>query len=365
MRITLLALFLACHFGTEAQAAGRETSANLNPRFENIWGQPSDWARRGFLKTQVLVKQGDLGFNLESFIEHDLAQTTLEPNGAPDARKSRSVAALQEAYVDAQWGPIFFRAGRQPVRWSQSWTLPSLDVFTGRRWNRLFVDPVSEQLTHPDGVLVSYGGSIIEADLFEVIQTAENNYPSPLGNVDRALRDQTGLRLKTRVGGFDLSVVAHRRPEDGLLGGSVSYALDCCVLKTEVGARGTSSNFALIGIDYFGDFLGIDTTLGPQITAYHDTLITKDDVEAVMYLPLRLSRGKNAIEFQYYKVDRVRDMFSSLLVSRELSDYKNTSVKLSVFNQNYLGQTGRLFSIYENLTGTSVTGLRLDLNKSL
>lgn len=45
------------------------------------------------------------------------------------------------------------RIGRQPIRWSQSWTLPSLDIFSGRRSNRLFLDPLIDQFTTHSGFL--------------------------------------------------------------------------------------------------------------------------------------------------------------------------------------------------------------------
>lgn len=354
-----------------------ENSANLNPRVESVFADVPDWARRAFLKTNLLARNGDYSFNFEGFGEYDIAQVSLEPLGEPDFRKSRSTAALQELYFDGRVGSFFFRLGRQPVRWSQSWTIPSLDVFTGRRWNRLFVDPLPEQLTHPDGILVSYAGSILEADLFHVVQRAENTFPQPLPDSPRIIRDQTGVRLKTRAGGFDFALVGFRSPEDELLGGSVSYAFETIVVKTEVGTRryvnalgptlhpGEDANFGLVGFDYFGTLGDLEINFSPQATWYKEPLITGTKVESIYYVPLRLAYKKTSIEAQYYGSGETRDAFGSAMLTRELADYKGASLKASLFHQSYAGAPGRLFSLYEALTGSSLAGFRLDLNYTL
>ncbi|MEK7355967.1 MAG: hypothetical protein AAB250_05930, partial [Bdellovibrionota bacterium] len=301
----------------------------------------------------------------EGFVEHDIAQTSLEPAGEPDFRKSRSTAALQELYFDGKLGSFFFRLGRQPVRWSQSWTIPSLDVFTGRRWNRLFVDPVPEQLTHPDGVLVSYAGAVFEADLFHAVQPAENTFPQPLPDSPRLIRDQSGARIKLRLGGFDFALVGWRKPEDSLVGGSVSYAFESFVVKAEGGSRPDDAGFGIIGVDYFGNLGDLEITFGPQYTWYKEPLMTGKNVEGIYYLPLRLAYKKTSIETQYYGSAETRDAFGSAMITHEISDYKGASLKASLFHQSYAGEPGRLFSLYESLTGSSLAGLRLDLNYTL
>ncbi len=362
---------------TSEALAKWENSANLNPRIESVYADVPDWARRAFLKTTLLARNGDFSFNFEGFGEYDIAQTALEPLGEPDLRKSRSTAELQELYVDGRLGSFFFRVGRQPVRWSQSWTIPSLDVFTGRRWNRLFVDPVPEQLTHPDGVLVSYAGTAFEADLFHVIQRAENTFPVPLPDSPRLIRDQTGARVKVRLGGFDFAFVGFRSPDDDLVGGSVSYAFESFVVKAEGGSRryvpasnpasavGDEAGFGLFGFDYFGNLGDLEINFSPQATWYKEPLVTGKNIESIYYVPLRLTYKKTAFEAQYYRTGETRDSFGSLMLTRELTDYKGASLKASVFHQSYAGERGRLFSLYESLTGSSLAGARLDMNYTL
>lgn len=366
MRALALVTTFALSALTSVSAQAKwETSINLNPRFESIAADVPDWARRGFFKSTLLTRKGDFSFNFEGFLEYDIAQTALEPFGKPDLRKARSTGAVQELYADARFGSFFFRAGRQPVRWSQSWTIPSLDVFTGRRWNRLFVDPVPEQLTHPDGVLVSYAGAI-EVDVFHAIQRAENDFPEPLPNVPRAIRDQTGARVKVRLGGFDFALVGFRSPEEDLYGGSVSYAFESFVIKAEGGVgRYDTSGFGLAGVDYFGNLGDLQINFSPQATYYKDPLLTGPNGDTIYYVPLQLTYGKTSFETQYYASVEARDVFGSVMLTREISDYKGASLKASVFHQSYAGRPGRLFSLYETLTGSSLAGLRIDLNYTL
>lgn len=374
--LSRIAMFVAGLATPLAASARWESSLNLNPRLDATFAHPqgdapngtkarSDWAQRLFLKTQAMVKNDWFSFNTEAFFERDLAQADLEPLGSPDLRKSRAYAALQEAYVDARWSSVFLRVGRQPVRWSQSWTLPSLDRFTGRRWNRLFVDPVPEQLTHPDGVLLSYASSEIEAEIFQVVQTAENMFPQPIANTDRMTESQTGVRVKARLKGVDVQLVLHNRPDETFVGNALSYAFDCCVLRAEAGMSHDERGFVIAGFDYFGTFaesIGGEINFGPQLTWYQDPLVTGKDVEAVAYVPIRLAWGKNAIELQGYRNLKVDEDYAALLLSRELGEVAKTSFKASLYAQNYDGPVGRLFGMYRELTDGPLYGVRLDLN---
>jgi hypothetical protein len=347
-----------------APAYGVDSSFTLNPRFEGVGADGRDFSDRTFLKTQSLIKNGSFGFNTEAYFEYDFANLDVEPRGTPDLRKSRSTAALQEAYLDYQMGPVFFRAGRQPVRWSQSWTVPSLDIFTGRRWNRLFLDPVPEQLTHPDGVLISYAVADIEAEVFQLIQTAENIFPQPFPNIDRRLDPQTGVRIKARLNGLDLQLVSRFSADDNLFGASANYALNCCVLKAEAGQSGEQRGFTILGLDVFESFWGGDLTFGPQVTWYQDPLLTHLKVESIVYAPMRYAYGRTSVELQYYDHLQKRERFTAALVAHELGEIWKTAFKLTGYAQRYEGEQGRLFGIYEYLTDSNIYGVRLDLTTS-
>lgn len=349
--------------GPRPSAAQTSTSFSLNPRFEVVGADGDLFAQRTFLKTQGLVKNGNFGFSFEAFFERDFAPGN-EFYDPALLRKSVSTAALQEAYVDYQLGPVFLRAGRQPVRWSQSWALPSLDIFTGRRWNRLFLDPVPEQLTHPDGILLTYAVADIEAEVFQVIQTAEQIFPEPLSNLDRKQEPQTGLRVKTRMHGLDLQLISRFRDADTLVGASASFAFDCCVIKLEAGQSADRQGFVVSGIDVFQSIWGGELTFAPQVTWFQDPILTNLEVETIGYVPLRYAIGSWSMELQYLGHLQKRESFASAVVSRDLGEIWRTAFKLTGYAQTYQGETGRLFGVYEALTGGNVYGARLDLNSS-
>lgn len=335
-----------------------EATLNLNPRLEILQSREKDLARRTFLRTQGYLKKDGFTFNAEAFFEHDFARQDLEPSGPPDLRRSRDCAILQEAYGEYQKGAVSLRVGRQPVRWSQSWSIPSLDLFTARRYNRLFYDPVPEQLVHPDGALLSYAGSTIEADLFQVIRPAVDVFPEPLPVKDREFKSQTGFRVKVRLKGLDVALMGRTGSDETLLGGAANYAFDTFVLKAEAGQSRDTQGFMILGSDVFvGNF-----TLTPQFTWYSDPALTQDKVETIAYLPLRYVSGKHSIDLQYYRQLEHQDEFASALYAYDLSDL----IKVSGFVQYYDGEQGRLFGLFKSLTGPGpVYGLRFEMNAAL
>jgi hypothetical protein len=343
----------------DAAAKAVDISLSLNPRFDGFAGSGRELGRRSFIKAQGLLQKGPFTLSAEGFAEHDFADT--QPLGAPELRRSRDTGYLQEAYIDWNLGSVFVRAGRQPVRWSQSWTVPSLDVFTGRRWNRLFVDPLSEQLVHPDGVLFSYASAAIEAELFQVVRPAENIMPQPYPLADRKQESQTGFRVKTSVRGFDLALITYHKPDETMIGGSANYAFDRCVIKTEMGQGRDKRRFVMAGADFF---LG-DLTLSPQLTWFQDPVLTNNQVEQLAYAPLKYTYERWSFELQYYRNLQSRDEFSGLLIAREFGQWLETDFKISTFAQSYAGEPGRLFGTFQKLTGGTVYGARLDLNYSL
>jgi hypothetical protein len=340
-----------------------ELSAVINPRLTALQANEGEFSRATFLKSSLTAKKGGFGFFAEGFVEHDFAEWDKQPAvlALPELRKSRDTGYLQEAYLEYQYSRVSVRAGRQSVRWSQSWTLPSLDVFTARRWNRLFLDPLPEQLVHSDGVLLSYAASDIEADIFQVVQPAENYFPEPLPNETRKPEAQTGARVKARVKGFDVMLMGRIKPNEVLGGAALSYALDCCVLKVEGGKVEASKGFFIAGVDVFlGDF-----SFQPQATWFQDPVVTNKEIETIVYAPLRYTWGRTTFEAQYFRYIEREDQFASALISRDLGEWAKSSFKISAFIQNYEGRDDRLFGIYRLQTSGTVGGISLDVLTSL
>ncbi len=336
-----------------ANAWAWNTDLNLNPRAEWIGSKRADQATRGLLIGRADLSDGALSLAVEGFVEAEA-----ETDRARE-RRSERVAELQEAYVDYRMDAFFIRVGRQPVRWSQSWTLPSLDLFTERRWNRLFFDPIPEQLVHPDGILVTWAGAGASVDAFANLSPAVPRYPRPLPEGPaRELDPEGGFRLQYKLGGLDTSWVYKRADEISTFGTSLSFATDLAVWKLEAGLTGAKDGFAAIGVDFFFG----DLSILPQVTRFLDEVVTNDRNEHIGYLPIRYVAGRNSFDFQVYRNFDAFDTFGQVMYSRDITDV----FKLSLFAQKYEGRPGRLFGLYQALTeGGTVAGVRLELNQAL
>lgn len=330
-----------------------ESSLSLNPRAEMIGSKSVNQATRGILVGRAGLSEGAFGLTVEGFIEAEL-----ETERARE-RRSQNVAELQEAYVDYRFGAFFIRVGRQPVRWSQSWTLPSLDLFTERRWNRLFFDPVPEQLVHPDGVLLTWAGAESTVDLFANLLPATPEYPQPIAQgPPREFDPEAGFRIQNKWGGIDSSLVYRWADEINTVGIALSYATDCCVWKAEAGLTDNQNRFMTAGLDVFIGDLGFL----PQVTRFLDEVTTQDRFEHTAYLPIRYAAGKSAFEFQVYRNFDAYDTFGQVMYSYDITD----TTKFSLFVQRYEGRPNRLFGLYQMMTeGGTVAGMRLEFNQAL
>ncbi len=300
----------------------------------------------------------------EGFVSYDIAEEDRRPIGNPDLRKSRNESDLNELWFDATFESIGIRVGRQPIRWSQSWTLPSLDIFTGRRSNRLFLDPLIDQLTHPDAVRLTKSIQLaertIEVEAVRIIQSAPNRYAEPIGNQDRIDNDVFGAKASTRFGSLDIGFVfsstdkgAAKGSTAGLFG---SYAFEKVVAKFEAGEATRNARFAMLGFDWFLDSLMI----GPQVTVFTDPLLSNRDGIALAYLPVLYSENRWTFEFDWLQSfgapDAARNRFSSLRIGREVAE----ALILSFAVQDYRGDALGLLGQGERLTGGTIYGMRLE-----
>ncbi|MCM2281510.1 MAG: hypothetical protein NDI61_06655 [Bdellovibrionaceae bacterium] len=346
-----IALLLMAFCGSQAFAW--DASLELNPRAEIIGSKSKNQATRGLLIGRSSIEHGRFRLAAEGFAEAELETTRARE------RRSQNAGALQEAYIDWNLGSFFLRIGRQPVRWSQSWTLPSLDLFTGRRWNRLFFDPAPEQLVHSDGILATITGADTTLDIFTNLWPAPSQLPEPFPDADKREYDpEAGLRFQRKFGAVDSSFVYRWADELSTFGLAINYATDCCVWKTEGGVTEDQNGFAMLGVDFFmGDF-----SILPQVTRFLDEIATSDRSEHIGYLPIRQVFGRNALDFQLYRNFDAFDTFANLMYSYDITDH----FKVGFFAQKYEGRAGRLFGVYQMLTESGgVAGLRLEINHAL
>ncbi|HRK08232.1 MAG TPA: hypothetical protein PLZ57_10720 [Pseudobdellovibrionaceae bacterium] len=325
---------------------------------------PDAYAQRFFLKgawdTSGAIGPHPLRLRIEGFTERE---TT-------GRRETHDESDLQEAWFDTGFKNLSLRLGRQPIRWSQSWTLPSVDYFTGRRLHRLFIDPLPEQLTHPDAIRILYATSESEFELVRILRSSPTRQPAPLGRVDRRDDQQWGLRANAKFGAVNLSAMARtlevatttnsdaRRNDAGL---QASWSWDDFVLKSEMGAgqieSTDQSQFFIFGVDYFKG----DWSFTPQITLWKDRSLTQNRDEQQIYFPIRWMKDKWSAEAEALHTIGKRDHYINLALTREFT----SGLTLTALFQDYLGDPTRLLGIYERQTRGQLFGLRLNYQGGL
>lgn len=338
-----------------------EARADLTvaPRYEYIQGTEEELANRFIVKTKLNSNVGPFALFVEGFSEFE---------GNEDQtfiRRSPSKGYLQEAYVEFKLESFFVRVGRQALRWSESWTVPSLDVWTGRRWNRLFFDPLSEQLTHPTGAFFSYAKDDYSLDLVGIGELAETTYPVPFPEVKNDKNASFGGRMKWMMGGFGLGVMAAQSQKKNYYGFSGNYAFDEAVPKFEMGSSHDSAatpgvspdqSFATLGCDVFlGDWI-----LLPQMSLYELNGLGGKETQTTFYLSLQWNPHRHDIQVQAFQNIKSEDSFIGASYGYNLTDYFTASG----FIQNYQGKQG-LYEVYHDITGGLVFGVRFEVTGNL
>jgi len=378
MRVLQILFLLAMSTTFTSKTFAAELHLEFVPRFDG-WqsgnGLQQEFKRELYLRSAVdVMAQSGLTayrFRLEGFATRDLAEENLRPFGAPDIRKSRDEADLNEAWADLTYDSLGLRIGRQPIRWSQSWTLPSLDIFSGRRFNRLFLDPLLDQLTHPDALRITKSGKIFEhavdLDVVRVYKSAPIRFAQPVANRDREDLHETALRASAKIGLLDLAVIGSHRlspllGKDEIINGlQGSYAFEDFVLKTELGNSDRDALFLTLGTDWFLD----EWFLGPQLTVFRDPLLLAATGEAILYFPLRYTNEKWTYELDILKgfgsPGSKDDLYSSVRVAYEFT----SGCSASIGAQTYRGEAGRLLGQAQRLTEEKTIGFRLEYTGGL
>ncbi len=343
---------------------GARADFSLAPRYEYISGN-TELANRLILKSKFNANAGPFGIYLEGFGDFD---------GATEAaaiRRSSNQGYLQEGYVEFKLDSIYIRVGRQAMRWSESWSIPSLDVWTGRRLNRLFFDPLSEQLTHSFGMSFSYASQSFGLDLVAVNELAEFIYPEPYPRTLATNEDNDnsfGARIKFDLGGFGFSAMAAQVLKKGSYGMSANYAFEKFVPKFEFGGSHDETPGLITNQDEYFSTFGCDIFLGsvillPQITVFDfgNLRNRNNDYQSAYYLSMQWNPNKHDLQTQVFFNTTMQDSYASLSYGYNLTDY----FTMSGFVQNYEGSDGSLYKSYKDMTGGFVAGVRFEFTGNL
>lgn len=354
MRFWCLSLLFLSSFAARADLTGAA-------RYEYIRGTEEELAHRAILKSKLNYSLGPFSLYVEGFGEAE---------GNEDQRVVRRAstfeAYLQEAYFEFKLDSFYLRVGRQALRWSESWTLPSLDVWTGRRYNRLFFDLLQDQLTHPTGISASYARDAWSLDFVGVGDVAPSYYPIPIPEEKTEKNTSFGGRVKADVAGFNVSLMSAQVLKKYFNGASVNYAFESMVPKFEIGSVRNGALPAPLNEDLYFGTLGVDLFLGnwivlPQVSSYQSySDIGQKENKLTYYLSTQWNPDRHDLQFQFFRNDTDQDMFGSVIYGYNLTD----SITVAGFVQNYQGNRG-LYQYYEEITGGWAFGLRLELTGNL
>ncbi|MGZ6472923.1 MAG: hypothetical protein ACXWRZ_17275 [Bdellovibrio sp.] len=330
------------------------------PRYEYIRGKEEELANRFLLKAKLNTNKGPFGIFAEGFGEFEQNQDQIL------IRRSPPKGYLQEAYLEFKLESFYVRVGRQALRWSESWTLPSLDIWTGRRFNRLLFDPLPEQLTHSTGASFSYATGDFSLEFVGIGDLAENFYPIPVPEVENEKNTSFGTRAKWTMAGFGFSALAAQVLKKNVYGITGNYALDVAVPKFELGYTYDTTPELLTKRDTIFSLIGCDFFLGnwivlPQIS-YFEVLLPNGerDFQKSYYLSTQWNPSRHDVQMQFYQNPDSQDLFMSLSYGYNITDY----LTVSAFVQNYNGKDG-LYKFYDEITGGPVFGVRLEMTGNL
>jgi hypothetical protein len=339
----------------------------LSSRYEYIGGEnKEEMANRLLLHSKLNAEAGHFKVFAEGFGDFDSAQNAEE-------RRSPHRGYLQETYLEVKAGSSYFRLGQQAMRWSDSWVVPSLDVWTGRRYNRLFFDPFADQLTHSQGASYSYESESFGLDLVGISKLAETYYPEPLPETmtpdEHDYQTGYGARVKINGKGVAMTALAARVGMKNVYGMTANYAFEKAVPKIELG--GSRDNSATADPDYADEYfgsLGCDLFLGnfvllPMVTFYDSGKFSTNthDYKALYYVSMVWNPNRHDLQAQVYYNSINQDAFASLSYGYNITDW----FTLTGFVQYYEGSEDTLFAIYKNMTGGSVAGIRFEVTGNL
>lgn len=358
--MTLKLLIFLLLYSSLAKAGS--TGLDYFLRFEN-WSTSRTQDPRAIFGTTLTANLSNFNFYLDGFLETD--QGSLDTR---EWRRAQDRAYLQELYGEFAGSSFFIRVGKQAARWSDSWSLPSLDVWTARKYDRLFLDPLAQQLSHSTGLLLSYVGSSWSVDVAFMSDVAKDRFPEPypeLFNVDDPEGVNPGVRLKLDLNGLQTTLINARALRKNYYGTAFSYAFDKWVPKTEFGyIRNEQIDPMIVKRNQYFGSLGADIflaelTLTPQLTVSDGIDPFQENLnEVIYYLSATYTHKKHEVQFIGYNSSEAVDTFLSL----GYTYFVTKSWAFSFIMQNYQGNTGMLTEVVQDQNQGNYIGLRLQFN---
>ncbi len=346
-------------FLTFASLSAKATTEWIfNPRFENISGEETVF-NRAQLQSSLSVQTSSVKFYTDIFAELDRT-----PKAQKQWRRGHDQLSLQEFYLEFVGDSIFLKIGKQATRWSESWILPSLDVWTARKYERLFVDPIPQQLSHSSGAVFTYVKPLWSIDIAAMGNVPQDTYPEPFPKkieIEKTDAINPGARLKFETFGLQSTFVAARTLQVNTFGYAANYAFDSWVVKTEVGqsiddridsAVIQNLQFATLGTDIFWGNL----TVTPQVTAFkrHESTLEPDD-QAIAFISFQYNKDEHELQLQGF----TNTTYSNDFWSAQYTYTHQQNLSLAALAQNYDGEVGSLTGTTKDQTGGFLFGLRI------
>ena len=330
----------------------------FNPRFENISGEETVF-NRAQLQSSLSVQTSTLKLYTDIFAELDRT-----PNEQKLWRRGHDQLNLQEFYLEFVGDSIFLKLGKQATRWSESWILPSLDVWTARKYERLFVDPVPQQLSHSSGAVFTYVKPLWSIDIAAMGDVPQDTYPEPFPEkieIEKTDAINPGARLKFETFGLQSTLIAARALQINTFGYAMNYAFDNWVMKAEVGQSTDDRTdsviiqdiqFATLGTDIFWGNL----TMTPQVTAFkrHESTLEPDD-QAIAFISFQYTEDEHELQLQGF----TNTTYSSDFWSAQYTYTHQQNLSLTALAQNYDGDVGTFTGLVKDQTGGFLFGLRI------
>ena len=377
----LRCVFITCILLVAHLTHAQSLRVTVNPRLDSIQTKEKQSFTRSFLKTTLTYQiQPSTKLYAEVFADGFLSY----PDRSEWYEFYKGTLGLQELYLEYSYQSLFLKLGQQAVRWSEMWIFPSLDIWTGRRWERFLIDPIDEQLTYPSGILISYAAEFFSLDVFSPTRLAQSTYPSDLesSNTQTRTGGDWGVRTRFNLNEWNFGLIAAQVTDNAAQnadltskkqtsGGTVSYAFDEFVSKFEYlqtkHEEAKEVAFAF-GMDFF---LG-DWTIFPQMNAYsyEDTATQVKLAGTSTYLNLRYGGEKHTFEATAFQNDtksevevsnqavqtKLKASFWTLLYSYNMQP----GFSVGVYHQNYFGENEPRFAEYQELTGGTLSGIRFE-----
>lgn len=346
--------------------AGSHASLKVQARYDYAQSD-RELLNRLFLKSQVNLDFNNYSFYAEGFGNLNQVEETQTALRSPDR------GYLQEAFFEYKGDSLYLKVGRFANRWSEMWTLPSLDIWTGRRWNRILSDDFSDQLIHSSGANVTWLWQTGSIDITGVAELAESEYPQPLpASLELTDRSKTGFgfRLRQEISPLTLTMIGARVGDKDLVGMGFNFATESVVTKFEwhyyayddierTPFYELQNNYSYsLGFDIFWESL----VLTPQITSFDFGPNSQSDngFQDIYYMGIQWTPGSHRFFAQTFFNQASSDRFYFFEYTYNL----NSFLSAGMYVQNYYAENPGLWRAYQDFTQDTVIGFKLIIEKS-